>query len=230
MALRDDHADRRAIAPRGAGVHDVERPDAERDEIARERPRRREGEPPAAVRVGRLRRDRRVRHGDRALRDVERELPGRLERGLVEARERAARVDRFELGVGVPVAAVLLVKDALRVLGRDAARVFEAQEPGTRRKISLKGQTDVIAAPLGRSAGDRRTPSRGAGRHRLHVEFLRVQPDGAHLLLRGNLDLDPPPADDLSPGRSTAPPRSARARRRRAGAGPGAAGRPRGRT
>ena len=70
------------------------------------------------------------------LRDVERELPRDvLNDGLVEARERAPRVDRLELAEDVPVVSLLLPEEALGVLEVDAApsrRALTSSRPGER--------------------------------------------------------------------------------------------------
>src|SRR5262249_25116756 len=137
-ASRYEDADRRLPSARRSCIHHFERADRERDEIARERTRRREDDRRLLF-AGRLGHRRRIRGGDEAARHVERELPGRLEDRLVEAWERAPRVERLELREEIRVRPLPLAEDAARALLFDAAGVVQCEPEETGREISLEG-------------------------------------------------------------------------------------------
>ncbi len=193
VPLRRHAAQRERVLANGVrrdvgGGNDLERPDRERDQVARQRKRRREvnaeraavGLPIDLVRV----RDRlRVRRDDQ--RRVERDLEARL----VEARERAARRDRLELREGVRDAGL-----------RDLVEPFELRPE---RRIELDVQ---LRFPCGQRQrkGDRRHPrlvallprprdfraAVGRRRRARHVERLAVKPHDAPRLIERDRDID----------------------------------------
>jgi hypothetical protein len=129
LALRRDDAEGQRLLAHGIGRHarldDLEWADAERDEIRRQRLRwgetvRDHCAGGARARFGRVREDLgALGRGDR---DCER----RLETGLVEAREHAARVDGLHLRPRVPLVADLRVEQAFRA-SAEAGGVIESQ-------------------------------------------------------------------------------------------------------
>src|SRR5262249_7889776 len=107
-ALGHDDANGDSILPGPTCIDDLEWPDREGNEVARERLRRRERDSLPSVRRRALARLRRVGERQLVLRNLERELPRRLEARLVETRKRAPRIRRLELRVDVPVATLFL--------------------------------------------------------------------------------------------------------------------------
>src|SRR5262249_47742545 len=136
------------LLARLAGVDDLEGTDGEGDEVARERLRGRElHRLPAVLRRG-LAGLGRVREDELILRGLDRDRPRRLEAGLVEAGERAARVGRLELGEDVPVAALFLAIGALAVARRELAVVGHAHLPRARRERLAEAEADELLSAL----------------------------------------------------------------------------------
>ena len=192
-ALRDDEVDRRLHATGGAVVDVLERPDHERDEVARQRLARRELDALHAVRLVGLAHDLRVAAGNVLFLDVKRQLPRHLVVRLVEARERAARIDRLEERVRVGLGPFGLGVDALalHVIDRCAIRHLDRDRPD--RQLLVGDQADELLAARDhprRMIPDLRARDRDAA---------RVQPDHAGRLhhLRG----DPDDAVDVVAGR-----------------------------
>ena len=63
---------------------------------------------------------------------MQRELPGRFEIGLVEAGKSLARVDRFELRVNIPLAAILQLEQPVAIDLVEGAAILDAQLRGAR--------------------------------------------------------------------------------------------------
>ena len=124
--MRDDDAHGHPVAARDAAVDELERADAEGDQVAGQRLSLAEDDALRRALDG-LALDRRVGDGGVCGGDVERELPRHLEARLVEARERGARVEGLELREQVAVVVALAEEDA--GAGREIHRpgVFEAQ-------------------------------------------------------------------------------------------------------
>src|SRR5205807_1140681 len=122
------------------------RPDAERDEIARQRLGRCELDTLLAVAERRFFYDRRVAHRDERRRYVERELPRHLEIRLVDAWKHPARVGRLELRVHVGRAPGGLVERARGVVVRDLAGVFELYVPVAGGEWRIGAQLEQLVA------------------------------------------------------------------------------------
>ena len=116
--------------------------------------------------------------------NVQRELPGRLEIGLVEAGKRPARVERFELGEQIWRTGVFALKNAGAVVGADLALVDDVnfRRPGGER--GRQAESDEVAA--GRFDGGRLGVDRGL----LDGEIVGVQPDERGRLGERDIDID----------------------------------------
>ncbi len=190
----------------------VHLPEHERDEVGRERRRLREADAPAAAEVLFAHRCS-VREDDDALRRLDRELPGRLEAGLVEAGEDAPRIGGLELRRGEPVARGV---EAAEPVGH-AARPAELERRGAARERRREAHDDRLARGRGDDldrvqvaaadpqprAGD---VELGAVEHDLRArldelqvdadrsgEPPSVEVDGEHRVVRGRADVEGKP-------------------------------------
>ncbi len=151
VASLRDQPQRRGPSARAAEIDELPRADREGDQVRRQRLRRLEAHVLHAVRGVRLRRDRRVGHGDGVARHAQRDLPRGLEAGLVEARERLPRRRRLELRHRVPGAAVLQREDAAGriavLLGLEGER--EPVRAGAQRGIERDAHELIVARQHG---------------------------------------------------------------------------------
>ncbi len=152
-SARHDDPCRRGTRADFAQIDELPRSHGERDQVRRQRPRLREADRREPVGAVALRFDARIRQRDEAARHAQRQLPRRLEAGLVEAREGAARRERLELRHRVPRAAVLQRKDAAR-------RVLALLAPRTRASRDACRPAAAGRTRSRRTARDRRAPSR----------------------------------------------------------------------
>ncbi len=118
-----EHADRRLFFPEAPCVEHVERPDRERHEVRGDRLGLGEVMFDVAL-VLALGHELGVRDDDVALGRADGDLPRVLERGLVEAGERAPRLGALELGEEVFVAALLFEEHAAIFLLADLPRIL----------------------------------------------------------------------------------------------------------
>ncbi len=160
VAARRDAADvqrTRAIGVgrRGAAVDDVERAHRQGDQIGRQGLGRLEHRVDHAVRGGRGGDDRRVADDPHALGRDHGHVERRLEAGLVERREGAARIGRFELGEGVGIAAVddlveprkraierrVVIEDQRRLAGRHLVDEDQPRHAGRIDLVVMRRET-----------------------------------------------------------------------------------------
>ena len=123
FALGGDDAHRDVVLTGFAGVHEIEGADGDGDQIAGERTGGREDHLLHAVGLGGFGDGQSVGDGGVIFRDVNGDLPRRLEIGLIEAGEGAAGVDAFELSEEVGLLAVDAFEDAGAALLVDFALV-----------------------------------------------------------------------------------------------------------
>jgi hypothetical protein len=118
------------------------------------------------------------------LADVQRELPGRLEVGLVEAGKSAARVQRFELGEQVWRPGVFTRENAGDRVRADFALVDDVnfRRPGGKRG----GQAERDEVDAGRFDGRELRVDGGL----LDGEIAGIQPDQRGRLVERDVDID----------------------------------------
>ena len=190
LALGGDDAERQQRLAHGvrrhAGCDDVERPDADGDEIGRQRACRGE-----AVRRHRTRNGcaglGRVGEGLRPRRYGDRQGERRLEAGLVEAREHPPRVDRLELRPRVPVVADLLAEQALGAVAEAGGIIeFEGRLARRQRRGEIEAD-DARRIDLGVGRRDRLSPC--ADRRLDRGELVAVDEHGRCRPRHGRVDL-----------------------------------------
>ena len=187
VSERDD-ADRRAALGL-AGVDDLERPDAERDQVRRQRPGLRKLDALLVALERGLAGDRRVRHRDQRPGHVERQLPRHLVVRLVEARECAARKDRLELGVDVGRVPHGLLERAAGVERVERAGVVDRERPRARLERLGGAELEEVVALGGRGQQDVGL-ARAPRDRRVDRELPRVEPDHQRALAEIAGDLD----------------------------------------
>ena len=99
-------------AARSPRLNELKRSDSKRDKITRQWLRFIETHPLHSVCFVRFFRDLRIRNSRIVLWNMKRDLPRDLESWLIEAGERTARVNRFELGEQVVIAAAGALENA----------------------------------------------------------------------------------------------------------------------
>ncbi len=145
--------------------------DAERDQVTGERRRFLERHLPGAAFV-RVLLDRAVADRTGTLGDLHRDLPARLESGLVEAGEHAARVGGLELRHRQRAGAVEAAQ-----AGRELAAPRDLQHRIAFGQLAVERQRHGLAVGIGdQRAGAQRLASR-AGAGTLEVELERMQRD-----------------------------------------------------
>jgi hypothetical protein len=187
VTLRHDDAHRH-VRLGLAGGHDVERPDAERDEVARQRLRRRELVAVHAVAEIGVAIGQRVRDCNVAVRHVERQRPRDFRIGLVEAREHATRADRLELREHVRGLVGDFLERAERDERIDLAGILEREldRSGLHRRVGA--DLEELFAARRRGDRDRRAVLRRLRRSDRQV--IAVQPDRARRIGELAVDLD----------------------------------------
>ena len=186
-APRHEEAGRHAVAAHRADVDRVERADRERHQVARQRLRRSEADEIVRA-LARRRGGGRVREDGPSGWHAQRDLPGDLVPGLVEAGERPAGGDRLELREDVPVAPLLHREDAVAALSRDRARERRPHDRAAGGERVGGDEADEVV-PAGHDARGCTRAGRAEGR-RGDREAGRVQPHDRGLARDVDLDLD----------------------------------------
>ena len=184
---RDPQRDPRAAD--GATLDHGERPDREREQVARQRPDLGERDLAAAVGQHALAGDRRVPERRDPIGHDQRDRPRRLEPGLVEARQDPPGEDRLALRIQVPVAIDLLAEQA-DVLRRRAPGVLEHEDQLARPGRGRQREPDQLVA--GRGHRRQRAHARAVAiARRGDRELDRVEPHHRGRRLEPRADLDP---------------------------------------
>jgi len=181
------NTERHLASADGPPVDDVERADGERHEVGRQWRRRGERDG-LLVAVDRLRHGRSVGHRHEVFRNRQGELPGHLERRLVERRKCTPRIGRLELAEDVPVVAFLLTEQTVRVGVVDDSLVGELERAGAGRDRFLGAQADELVTTGDHLEVDRAVAE--ARPRRPDLEPLRVQPDQSGRRLYRDVDRD----------------------------------------
>ena len=189
LALGGHDAHRDVVLAGLARVHEIEGADRDGDQVAGQRAGGREDHFLHAVGLVGFGDGRGVGDGGVILRDVNGDLPGRLEIGLIEAGKGAAGVDAFELSEEVGLFAVEPLEDAGAALLADLALVDDVDAGRAGAEDFGGAQADKIVV-----AGFDGGGLRGDG-GLLDGEFGGVQPDQRGGF--GEIDID---IDDAGEG------------------------------
>jgi hypothetical protein len=122
--------------------------------------------------------------------NIERETPRDLDVGLVEARERAARARRLELGEGVPRSAGLQPEHTFGCPAADRTAIVDAQGNVAGGKRGRRAKRDHPGRRRHRL--EHRPARRGHRDRRAERQVLRIQPDHAGRRRQLAIDLDVP--------------------------------------
>src|ERR1022692_4828487 len=115
-------------------------------------------------------------------------LPGHFVAGLVETGEGSACIGLFELGVDIPLLAILALEDAAAVLAADLTLVRHTEGSFAWTNGMWKSKADIVLR-LGNNLGIELLGSRRQGRF-LRRELLGVEPEDRCGFCEAQVDLN----------------------------------------